>query len=168
MQVSDIIQISILAILTLTLIAIYRQFILQNKIFKAQLLKDRYEMYSKTYDVVTDDHVINFNDFPNDWIDNDLYERKYKNNEKKIRRYLNISKTYEYLAFTWKIKSLKIPDMLGDNWIKMWVEQLIDNDEFLDVYDSYKGYYPDFENFISNILTHDKRLNRTINHTEQI
>ena len=142
MQISDLIQISILLILTLTLVAIYRQFLLQNKLFKAQLLKDRFEMYWKTFPSVTDEEVRSFKDFPNDWITPELFDAKYRDKDNKIRRYIIISKIYEYLAFTYHIKTIELPDLLGDEWLEKWVNQLLNEEEFFDVHESYKGYYP--------------------------
>ncbi len=44
-------------ILIVTLIAIWRSMATQNKLFRSQLLRDRFDMYMSTWEPVTDDDV---------------------------------------------------------------------------------------------------------------
>ncbi len=159
-EIALMIQISILIILTFTFIAIYRQFLIQNKLFKAQLLKDRFEMYWNTYSPVTDEEVRSFKDFPDDWVSSELFINKYSDDEKKIRRYLSISKLYEYLAFTHQIQLVELPDLLGDQWLEKWTNDLLDEEEFLDVHHYYEDYYPEFQKFVN--FLHAKKKNNIL------
>ena len=109
-------------------------------------------MYWRTYSPVTDDELRSFKDFPEDWISKDIYEGEYKDNDNRIRRYLFISKLYEYLAFTFKLRDLELTDMLGDHWLEMWTLSLMSQDEFLNVHKSYSGYYPDFEKYVDKLI----------------
>jgi hypothetical protein len=151
MNPSDYIQLLILLILTVTLLAIYKQTLVQNNLFKAQLLKDRYDMFLDAYAPVNDEQVRDFKEFPDNFIKDEIYQNKYKCNDKKIRRYITISNLYEYLAFTYKMRSLGVPDLLGENWLEQWTKDLLNEEEFLDVHNSYSGYYPDFEEFVNKL-----------------
>lgn len=153
--IGQVIQLGILVVLTITLVAIYKQHELQNKLFKAQVLKDRFEMYWNTYAPVSDDELRSFTDHPDDWITSELYESAYRNNPVKIRRYISTSKKYEYLAFTYRMKTLEIEDPLGDHWLEKWTEDLLSEEEFFDVHDSYKGYYQDYEKYVNDMRKSD-------------
>ena len=108
MQIADIIQLLILAVLSISVLLLVIQTHLQNKLLRAQLLRDRLEMYWKTYEPVSDDHIREFNDYPDDYMDTQVYESRYKGNTNAIRRYIYTSMLYEYLAFTYSLKTLSI------------------------------------------------------------
>jgi hypothetical protein len=60
MSIADIIQSIGILVLLLTLIAMLYQIFLQNRLTKAQLLRDRFEMYWRTYEPISQEHVMDF------------------------------------------------------------------------------------------------------------
>ena len=152
MTMADIIQIAILVILTVTMLLFLRQLRLQSRVLNAQLLRDRFEMYWKTYEPVTEEDVQELHLYPDDYMDNDKYQKVYKDNPQKIRRYIGMLTLYEYLAFSYTLKTLHLPDPLGYKWTERWTRDLLENDEFRDVHLYQKEYYPEFAVYIDRIL----------------
>ena len=124
----------------------------QNRLLKAQILGDRLEMYWKTYDPVTDEEIREFHLLPDDYIDKEKYDTHYKNDPEATRKYISLLSLYEYLAFTYSLKKLKLPDPMGYNWTERWAIDLLEYKEFIDVHEYHKNYYPEFGKFIDNIL----------------
>jgi len=130
-------------ILIVTLIAIWRSMETQNKLFRSQLLRDRFDMYMTTWEPVTDDDVEEFNLYPDLYRDEskDLY---YRENIQRIKRCIGMTQMYEYLAFAWSLKAQE-SDLLGVRWIKQWIKDLVGVTEFVDYHEYYgEEYYPDF------------------------
>jgi hypothetical protein len=150
-----IVQGLIFIILVLTACSYYKQTRLQKEIHKSQQLKTRYEMYLKTHGCVSDQEIKDFKAFPNGVIKREIYDRKrqyYAENE-KIRRYLTVSKLYEFLAFIYETKQLKIPNYLGVNWIKEWTKDLLKENAFHDAHETISIYYNDFKDFINEQIS---------------
>jgi hypothetical protein len=127
------------------------QTFLQNRLMKAQILRDRFEMYWQLYEPVTDAHVENLRLYPQDYMPLDMYKAKYETNEPSLRRYICMSRLYEYLAFTYSLHHvLKVPDPLGPNWTQKWTDTLAVVPEFRDVHVAYHDYYPKFETCVNN------------------
>jgi hypothetical protein len=158
MKISDVIQIAILIVLAGTLIFVWRQHIIQNRVLKAQILRDRLEMYWKTYQPVSDEEVKEFHLLVEDYMDKIKYENNYKDNDEAIRKYITLLRLYEYLAFTYSLKRLKLPDPLGGEWTEHWIRDLFDYKEFLDVHEYHKYYYPEFRKFIDKAIQNQKKL----------
>lgn len=150
MNMSDLIQIAILFVLLGTLVIVGWQTVLQNKFLRAQLLRDRFEMYWKTYEPVTDDEVAELQRFPEDYMDRDLYDRKYAGHEDRIRKYISMLQLYEYLAFTHGLQTLGLEDPLGYEWTRRWTRDLIHEEEFLEVHNYHRFYYERFAKFIDS------------------
>jgi hypothetical protein len=107
-------------------------------------------MYWKTFEPLQKDEIKEFKIYPDGSMDKELYLSKYKGRKKKIRKYLMFSKHYEYLAFSYKLQKLKLPDTLGYFWTEKWIKDLLLEDEFRDVHNYYKEYYPELTKFIEN------------------
>jgi hypothetical protein len=135
------------AIMTINLLFLTRQISIQNKISKANLMRDRFEMYWKTYNPVTKEQVEDFHMHPDDWMSKINYEN-YKDGDKKIKKYIAMAQLFEYLAFNFYGKKLGIKDPFGDNWLRLWTTDLTANKEFLEVKDYYRPYYPEFCDFV--------------------
>jgi hypothetical protein len=130
-------------ILIVTLIAIWCSMKTQNKLFRSQLLRDRFDMYMTTWEPVADNDVEEFNLYPDLYRDasKDLY---YRENIQRIKRCVGMTRMYEYLAFAWSLKAQE-PDPLGERWIKQWIKDLVGVTEFVDYHEYYgEEYYPDF------------------------
>jgi hypothetical protein len=162
MTLEVIIQIIGAIILFATLLLLFFQIRAQNMILKAQLNRDRFEMYWKTYDPITKDEIKEFEIFPEDYIDLRIYKEKYENNNKKIIKYLMVSKRYDYLAFSYNLKKLKLRDTLGFFWTENWIKDLIKVDEFLHVHEFNKEYYPELTEFIDNIINSNTTVQQTV------
>lgn len=152
MCVNDIIQILALVVLAGTLIITLRQVIIQNRLFKAQLFRDRFEMYMKTYEPTSEGEIRQLEDYPDDYMDRELYETIYKGNPRAIRKYINMSYLYEYHAFIHALKTLKLPDPIGYAGSELWVKDLTDDKEFVSVHNYYKPYYPEFAKYIDALI----------------
>lgn len=149
---SDFIQICILIVLFATLLAILRQMVIQNRLFKAQLLRDRFEMYWKTYEPIAEEEIKELEVYPNAYMDNKKYETSYKGNPISIRKYIGMSKLYEFLAFTYALKQLKLQDPMGYRWTELWTEELVSQKEFLDAHEYWGHYYPPFAKFVDELI----------------
>jgi hypothetical protein len=145
---SNAIQFGILLVLLVTLIAIWRSMVVQNRLFAAQLLWYRFDMYRWTYQAQTNADVEEFELFPEDYAEKSKYESYLKGNPTAIRRYIAMSKVYEYMAHTHALLGQKVPDPLGYHWIEQWAKDSAQHREFLDVHEYYKEYYPDFHAFV--------------------
>jgi hypothetical protein len=133
-----------------------RSFKLQNALFNAQLLRDRFDAYVKTYEPVTDEQVENFHLYSHDFMDKTMYESRYSEDDGAIKRFIHMSQLYEYLAFTYKLPAIGIPDLLGSEWVTRWTNDLLRFQEFIDVHKQYQGYYPDYESFVESLLPDER------------
>ncbi len=152
LNIGEIIQFSILMVLLLTLLANFWQLIIQNRLFKAQLLRDRFQMYWKMYEPISDEEVKDLKIFPEDWIVPEKFETEYQNNDDRIKKYIRMSRLYEYLAFTFKLRKHKLPDPLGEEWLEIWLQGLVKEKEFRDVHFYYGNFYPDFKSLVDKLI----------------
>jgi hypothetical protein len=135
------------------LIFIACQLIQQTRLRKAELRRDRFEMYWRTYDPVTNLQVDEFEMYVYDYMDDDIYQAKYKDNKDGIKRYIMIGQLYEYYAFGYPLRRMGIEDPLGQDWLTLWVDDKLKVDPdgvFADVCEQYGHYYPEFARFVLN------------------
>jgi hypothetical protein len=156
MDTSDKIQIIGIVILIITLIIMAVQTFLQNRLMKAQLLKDRYEMYMKTYEPVSEEEINELELYPRDYMSPSLYEAKYKNNRTAIKRYIYMYQLYDFLGFTYTLKKKGISDPIGEQFNNNWLCELLTCSEFIDVHNEYKSYFPKFQKYINDRLDKKK------------
>jgi hypothetical protein len=152
MDIIDIIQLFTLIVFAVSVVILVIQTRIQNRLLRAQLLRDRLEMYWETYQPVTDDHVRDFIDYPEDYMNKELFEKRYSGKTQNIRRYIYMSMLYEYLAFTYSLKTSSVGDPLGYQWTQSWTRDLLQSPQFHDVHEQYRGYYPKYEAFVDDIL----------------
>jgi len=153
MTLTDSIQVAILAIMAATFVAMVVQMRTQNRMVSAQLLRDRFETYWEAITTdVSDDDIRAFHDLPDNYIDLGKYSESYEGNEEKLRKYIRLLNLYEYLAFSFSMRKLRLPDPLGHFWTEEWTKDLLAHIEFLDVHEYHKRFYPDFANYIDNVL----------------
>jgi hypothetical protein len=134
------------------LIALWVQVRLQNKLNKAQLLRDRFETYWRTYEPVTPEQVDEFKMNTYDYIDDELYHAKYEGDEKLIKKYIMMAQLYEYLAFVHALQRLKLEDPLGLDWLILSVRHKLKSDPdhvFHDISGQFREYYPAFDKFVT-------------------
>jgi len=149
MNIGDWIQTGLLALTALSLVTLAWQGLLQHRLLKAQLLRDRFEMYWETYEPVSKEHIDELKVYPEGYMDLSLYRSRYEGNDDAIHRYIYMSLLYEYLAFTFTLHHvLKVPDPLGSDWTRRWATELLASREFNDVHAEYRDCYPRFEAFI--------------------
>lgn len=150
LAISDFIQaLNVLAV-TLTLLVIAWQVQIANSLAKAQILKDRFEMYWKVTHEPTPQAAIDAlrSDPARSYLDIDRFEEFYRHDDGRIRNYIEYGKIYEYLAFLFALRKMGIKDPLGPNWFPNWIADLIKNEEFLDVDKQYRDYYPEFSKYV--------------------
>ena len=143
------IQLAIAIILVTTLSLIFLQLVLQKRLARAQLLRDRFEMYVKATEPVTNEHVEQLKLYTDDYMDIRLFNEKYEKDEKAIRKYIYMAVLYEYLAFTHAMPKARF---LAPNFLEMWVSDLCDNREFCEVHKHYRRYYPPFAEVVKKLL----------------
>jgi hypothetical protein len=151
---SDWIQIANVMAVSATLIVIARQVQVANKLAKAQILKDRFEMYWRVTQTPIDKAQIEAirADPARSYMDLKRFNEYYSSDDAKLRDYLEYGKLYEYLAFLFALRSMGVEDPLGPDWLPKWLADLVRNQEFLDVNEQYKSYYPDFSNYLAKIV----------------
>ena len=137
-------------VLTITLVLIIIQTNLQNRLYKAQVLRDRFDRYNKTEELITEEHIKDFKRFPEDYIImSTCYRHYYLDQDDKIFKYLYFGKKYEYLLFVYKLKKrLKLHDVIGDTWEKESFKIIKKYSEFNDLREFNKKYYPDFDDYL--------------------
>ncbi len=152
MTISDIIQSIGIVVLIITLIIMGYQTYLQNQLMKAQLLKDRYEMYMETYEPVSKEEIEELELYPRDYMSLTLYEAKYKNNKKAIHRYIYMYQLYDFLGFTYTLKKKRISDPIGDQFNENWTRELLTCPQFIDVHNEYQSYFPAFQKHVDHLI----------------
>lgn len=166
-------QIGILFVLLLTLIPIRNN-------YAAQLLRDRYDMFFKSWEVSPDDvSLLMRKEKSHLLVENEYMEKNYlaklQSDAKAAEDYLLIVQLYEYLAFahalTFSTKYLgrwcigksweRSPtnrindnyfDPYGEQWIKRWVEILVEDPDFPHVHLSYEKDHPQFYRFVKDFV----------------
>ncbi|MBZ5513045.1 MAG: hypothetical protein LAN70_18005 [Acidobacteriia bacterium] len=163
MTTGDLIQTGILLAATVAVLLSAWQTRSHNRLLKAQLVRDRFEMYWQTYQPVTEEQVDGLKLYPEDYMKLDRYQASYAGDDAAIRKYIYMSALYEYLAFAHTLHHvLKVPDPVGPGWVTRWAEDLAGSAQFQDVHDEYRGYYPKFEAFVDGIFTRNPSLRKSI------
>jgi len=153
LTVDQKIQLAIVIILAVTLSLILLQLWTQFRLAKAQLLRDRFEMYIRTNEPVTDEHIKELKLYPADYMDVELYKLKY-NNDQSLRKYIYMATLYEYLAYT---QDMPYAKFLNSGFTEMWVNDLCQEDEFRDVHKYYEKYYPRFAEIVEKLLNENAK-----------
>jgi hypothetical protein len=150
MSSNDAVQISIVLISFGTLLIVLYQTALQNRLLKAQIIKDRYDMFKGAMSPVSDEEVEMARIYPDNYFDMTTYNEHYKDNPELIKKYLFSWHVYEYMAFRYSIVRLKLPDPIGSN-LKVWVLDSIREKEFADVHAYIKTYHPIFGDYVERL-----------------
>ena len=151
LEIKDLIQIGIMLALLCTLIVSIRQTRTQNRLFKAQILRDIMTMYWKTYEPVTKEEMEELRLYPEDYMSKELYDKKYKRNKTARHNYLYLSKAYKYLVFAYALKRYKLADSLTTQITDAWTMELVKDKVFLDVHESCKKYYSQFAEYVDSL-----------------
>jgi hypothetical protein len=142
MSVADVIQTVVALISLVTLVILVYQTKLQNDIFRAQIVKDRFDMYW-SWKSITEEDIDEAELQPEAYFDKRRYESDYLGNREAVRRYLCTAHEYEYLAFAYQLRVLKLPDPLERMHTK-WLIDLMGRKEFGDIHSHLRSYYPEF------------------------
>ena len=146
-------------ILTATLFIYIRQINIQNRLYKAQVLRDRFDMYNETEELITEEHIKDFKRFPEDYIKKSTYWLHYLDQDDKIFKYLYFGKKYTYLLFVYTLKErLKLHDVIGDAWEKESFKNIKKYPEFHDVREFNKKFYSDFDKYLE---IHIKKITKS-------
>ena len=152
MTLADMLQLANLVIITATLLALVWQTTISNRIAKGQLMRDRFEMYWKLYEPVSDGQVKIFHLNHQDYVESDRYEQAYKDNDDAARQYVSVAQYYEYLGFLSALDDIGIRDPLGDDVMKFWTADLAGIPAFRDVHNHFKKYYPAYARIVDRHL----------------
>jgi hypothetical protein len=164
MTLADWIQIGVLLTATLALGLAARQTYLQNRLMKAQLLRDRFEMYWQVYNPVSAEQVAELKLYPDEYMGLARFKDSYEGNDAAITKYIYMSLLYEFLAFSHAAQyRLKVPDPLGKDWLVNYASELIASSQFQDVHEEYRGYYRDFADFIDGLMLSKRVTNGDFN-----
>ena len=141
---SVFIQFLVLIVLLITLVLVLIQTITQNKLYKAQILRDRFDLYNNTKGLITDKHITDFKNFSQDYINE--YTEYYSKSNDNIHTYLYFGKIYEYLLYVWELKDkYNLKDPLGNEWEQKWLIEYKDEQAFADLREFNKEFYSDFD-----------------------
>lgn len=151
MTTPDYIQIAILIVMFGTMLVFLRMVILQNRLLKSQIIRDRFESYWKTYGSVSESEMREAHLLPENYMNTEKYEQFYKHNEEALYRYIQVSHLYEFLAFSHLLKDKKLVDPLGEIWTVRWLKTLIGYKEFEDVHSYFKCSYPEFAKYVDEL-----------------
>lgn len=149
-RLGDAIQIVSVLLLAFSLMLTIDQ---QTKIMRAEQLRDSFTMYWQTYDPVTSDQLDEVVRFPDDYFDIDVYAASYAGKPDRIRRYLRMSKMYEYLAYSSKLHEMRLQDPFGKEWVERWTRDLVLVPEFCDVHRYYASWYPEYSRLVEAQLS---------------
>ncbi len=116
----------------------------QNKVNRYQLIKSIFDMYQSVGQTITDELIDHFDLYHYEYMDSELYQKKYRGKKDRIRTYVWIGEYYELLAFVYSLKELMRNEIVNERWIKNWLADLKDHDEFDDVDEAYKKFYTHF------------------------
>jgi len=157
MTISDWVQLGMLGVVGLTLLVLLWQVVIQNRLAKAQILRDRFEMYWQTYSPVTDAHIAELRLAPDEYVPLEKYETEYSKSEAAIRKLIGMGMLYEYLAFLHTLRAMRVPDPLGQEWLAIWTADLAKHKEFRDVHEHWRDYYPAYAAFVDAIVKNAER-----------
>lgn len=127
------------------------QLLKQSAVAKAQFLRDSFEMLWKTFDPIGSEQIADFEKYPTELVPPHIYEERYKGNTVAIHRLIKMSKLYEYLVFAYSVKDVHKSTPIDEQWLRLWIAELKLEQEFKDVHESFKAYYPSFAEFFETI-----------------
>lgn len=118
--------------------------------FRAQALRDRFEMYQWVEGPITQEQLSVANQLPEEYFERDVFEEFYEGNDERIVRYLAMLRRYHFIFYTHAYeRSLADPYAVK---VKLWIDELAKLQEFRDVHERYKRYYPKFTEYLESIL----------------
>ena len=62
-----------------------------------------------------------------------------------------MARLYEYLVFYHSVKDIQKGSPIDEQWLRTWLKELLLEDEFNDVHESFKSYYPKFKQFVEQV-----------------
>ncbi len=107
-------------------------------------------MYWKIYEAVSERQIAELKIMPEDYMDIKKYKDVYSQNDKMLIKYFKTLQTYEYMAFNYSLRSYKMPDPIGPQFLDKWVNYLHNMQEFKDIHAYIGDSYPIFKKYIDN------------------
>lgn len=152
MPISELIQLGILIVLTITLLGIWVQAGRLKESVNTSNVLTRHEMYFRTYENAQRIGDPNFlkvvEAYPEDWANPDKWVN-YSNNDKiKSLWFLSI---YEYLFHELKLKEMKVIDEKEWKDSVEWIIDLLREDIFWDICEHHGRNYPELAGEIEKI-----------------
>lgn len=144
MNGADVIQFLILVVLALSLGAMVVTQVAQALMARAQLMSSRMTAYRWVLEPVTDEHVRDCEAYPEMVMTLARYEERYRGDPERLRRYLKLTRIYEYLAFAHGHKRRGIARAFRVAWGKDWSEWMVRDPMFWEVDEYYGQYHPAF------------------------
>ena len=130
----------------ITLVSVWSGIYVALRHFKLQAMRDQFEMYLQSEMPVTEEQIGLATSVPEEYFDMAVYKAKYKGERDKIGRYLAMVRRYHYALYSVTARNqLKGPFQVNYD---LWVSELCSIDEFRDVHNRYKRYYPGFRDYI--------------------
>ena len=144
MTQADKIQIAILVVLGLTLVASLVAQVYQIMLARANLLACRTDMYRWVHSAITQDDLADCHAYPEMIMARARFDDAYRDKPEALRRYLKLSRIYEYLALAHILEQYKVADSFGIAWGRTWGKVLMDDDMFKEVDEYYRPFYTPF------------------------
>jgi hypothetical protein len=145
-NLTDLIQLGLLMVNLGTLVVVGLSLRSQVRIQQASLTRDRFDMYRWTYKPITEDDIKDFRINPRSYlaVSDDL-------SDDQIRQLIDASRTYEFLAFSYKLRSLGLLDRSEKRWLNRWVQELATDKAFQRIHEAYGDYYEYFKDYVDRL-----------------
>lgn len=107
---------------------------------------DRFEKWLAAFSAVTRDDIETAIANEDHFFGSEVFEAKYKDNERGIRRYLMMYRVYHFLLYGWFYDARRGEEPLFQDEINypLWFGELARRPEFMDVHRRFGQFYPQF------------------------
>jgi hypothetical protein len=156
MSFIDLLQLVFGIISSITVILLFWQTLMQNRLFRAQILKDKFDMYTQCQIPITDERLEIVYANPDRYMPRDVFDTLYKNDRAALRAFLYYDNLYQYLGLRYSMEKIGLPDPNKDA-LKVWILELLDDPKFLQVHYSNKKYFGQFGIYVDNLIDQNKQ-----------
>ena len=134
-----------------TVIVYFRQHQFMRDQLQQTIIMQRRELYVNMTTSLEDEDVVTMMLHAADHFDLDVYEKRYKGHYDRIKSYFLMKRKYLYLLLSTSFNTNEKDP--GKAAPALWLNELCEYQEFRDVHESQKKYYPQFGRMVDNILS---------------
>lgn len=153
MNISDIIQLATLGVLTFTLLILIYQFRSSILALRTATTTARWNLYLSVNERITQDQVDTMLLHLADHIDLSIYYEYYHGHPDRIKSYLLMKRKYIYILYTIHIaRGRGISNIWREISDNIWIKELCQYYEFRHVHESQRHYYPKFAQLVDSLI----------------